>query len=102
MHPKTPRSALFPYTTLFRSSKHSHGQTEDECREPTGAEGRVRQRAKTNTGQHPGHQVLPEPASICEDGVQRRLDLDLDRSEEHTSELQSRREIVCRLLHEKK
>src|SRR6266496_4755796 len=59
---RPPRSTLFPYTTLFRSTV-----------------------------------PVPRPASQC-DGLPCRN----GRSEEHTSELQSRRDLVCRLLLEKK
>src|SRR2546429_5175222 len=69
---RPPRSTLFPYTTLFRSS----------------ARGAV-----------PGG--VPLHAQPREDAAQRRLHL-LERSEEHTSELQSRLHLVCRLLLEKK
>src|SRR5690349_25170823 len=69
-----PRSTLFPYTTLFRSRIHSRnrGTTPRRCR---GLRGRADRQER----------------------VRERL-----RSEEHTSELQSRRELVCRLLLEKK
>src|SRR5260221_8378127 len=72
---RPPRSTLFPYTTLFRSFA---GQQLDH------AEGGQR-------GQHVGHHVEHGRAV----GV-------LDRSEEHTSELQSHSDLVCRLLLEKK
>src|SRR5438874_10430668 len=62
-----PRSTLFPYTTLFRSTRL---------------------------------QRLAELGTARIDHVARRIDA--LRSEEHTSELQSRRDIVCRLLLEKK
>src|SRR6266403_4853170 len=61
---RPPRSTLFPYTTLFRSS-------------PAPGEG-------------------PAASGICSSHRDGR------RSEEHTSELQSRRDLVCRLLLEKK
>src|SRR5438874_5111273 len=75
---RPPRSTLFPYTTLFRSpcsarSSRSLPDSSSPGRSPT-------QRASIRTG-------LP--------GWTRR-------SEEHTSELQSRRDLVCRLLLEKK
>src|SRR2546429_6399076 len=74
MIPRPPRSTLFPYTTLFRS----------------GAEdGQVRR----YRGPAAGWQG---------DRADLREDLDQDRSEEHTSELQSRLHLVCRLLLEKK
>src|SRR5690349_24221671 len=78
---RPPRSTLFPYTTLFRSPPaHRHA----------GARGADR----------PGGSLkarLP-PAR----GDRRRAPPPRGRSEEHTSELQSRRDLVCRLLLEKK
>src|SRR2546422_8470657 len=76
---RPPRSTLFPYTTLFRSR---HGEAESE-REDDGI-------AEWVT--HP-HESPP-----LRGGVDRRR----GRSEEHTSELQSRLHLVCRLLLEKK
>src|SRR5690349_23331633 len=82
---RPPRSTLFPYTTLFRS-QHS----EKEART-----GSVRNRG-----------VVPDrasSASITRSGRSARCKTRADRrSEEHTSELQSRRDLVCRLLLEKK
>src|SRR3712207_8037796 len=80
---RPPRSTLFPYTTLFRSSATSaaraclslrHEPRAMECPDPA---------------RH--HRALIRHVRIC------RL-----RSEEHTSELQSRQYLVCRLLLEKK
>src|SRR3712207_8774830 len=79
---RPPRSTLFPYTTLFRSA----GQ--DRVSRP-GAPGRAGLRDRPGQGRlrsNPGR--TPAPASV--------------RSEEHTSELQSRQYLVCRLLLEKK
>src|SRR5690349_22276481 len=64
---RPPRSTLFPYTTLFRSSRGLALSTRD----------------------------APQPARVVRSDGPRR-------SEEHTSELQSRRDLVCRLLLEKK
>src|SRR2546422_6546583 len=82
---RPPRSTLFPYTTLFRSLA---GMVELEPRDAlaVGEEGRGGERA--------------ELAAIDE-RLQDVL-LDVERSEEHTSELQSRLHLVCRLLLEKK
>src|SRR5256885_6907564 len=85
---RPPRSTLFPYTTLFRSPEVSierHGGTvgfrqRDRFREQTA---RMRFRGAQN-----GHGS--------------RVIFDHDRSEEHTSELQSPCNLVCRLLLEKK
>src|SRR3712207_7700971 len=75
---RPPRSTLFPYTTLFRSQHGSCG-------------GRVPPRLGFRLPA--SAQDLTEPRS---DPAQKR------RSEEHTSELQSRQYLVCRLLLEKK
>src|SRR3712207_9203456 len=80
---RPPRSTLFPYTTLFRSRWL--------------APDRARHR------QHLGVDD-PAPASRgrCLRGTGRWRGAAADRSEEHTSELQSRQYLVCRLLLEKK
>src|SRR2546426_3788003 len=80
---RPPRSTLFPYTTLFRSAEgwsacHEQadaGEGQDDCEGP----------------QHHPHNELPQS--------DREL---FERSEEHTSELQSPCNLVCRLLLEKK
>src|SRR5206468_11537338 len=79
-----PRSTLFPYTTLFRSRAFAVLRPErDHCDVPDVARGvRVEDRA----------------AGIAE----ARSAAAGPRSEEHTSELQSRSDLVCRLLLEKK
>src|SRR3712207_9022972 len=91
---RPPRSTLFPYTTLFRSA-HPLELTEEGSFEGTrasvfGSELHV-QRRPGNRGRLP--QVTH---AIGQPAVQ------IDRSEEHTSELQSRQYLVCRLLLEKK
>src|SRR3712207_7968343 len=89
-----PRSSLFPYTTLFRS---------DEGLEPSA--GTMGQQ----DGGQPGTPTEPaEPKPTAEPDVDDRREgpehaiLLGERSEEHTSELQSRQYLVCRLLLEKK
>src|SRR5688572_31795597 len=79
---RPPRSTLFPYTTLFRSGRGSvRGDVAArQSQPPRGDRERLRGR--------------PEPSRT-------RLLLQ-DRSEEHTSELQSQSNLVCRLLLEKK
>src|SRR3712207_8727884 len=89
---RPPRSTLFPYTTLFRSAQ-TVGDVEEKLRQ---------------------HQVDPEVVRLWLEGRMIEHDnliegavaegypeLD-ERSEEHTSELQSRQYLVCRLLLEKK
>src|SRR5699024_12555182 len=89
---RPPISTLFPYTTLFRSLG------EDDRDVPFGRgveDGRVQPR------QH----LLPDPTVIGRVGAgEDRIDSlgGPGRSEEHTSELQSRFDLVCRLLLEKK
>src|SRR2546430_10316324 len=80
---RPPRSTLFPYTTLFRSW--------------TGTAGPVRGPAR-------GYRTyLGGPAAVVLGGVVvTMLVLTAGRSEEHTSELQSQSNLVCRLLLEKK
>src|SRR5436309_10659434 len=80
---RPPRPTLFPYTTLFRSPPERRGQPADRLRA-------VRRRL-WNRSAAPHH-----------DHRQRRTARRRSRSEEHTSELQSRENLVCRLLLEKK
>src|SRR5688572_31258262 len=75
---RPPRSTLFPYTTLFRSSSCACRLSDATC----------------------GKKISP---SLC--GVKKTSSLwksPFSRSEEHTSELQSQSNLVCRLLLEKK
>src|SRR5438874_10337898 len=83
-HP--PPSTLFPYTTLFRSRKMMF--------QAVGHRPRTQQRVRL--GATPDGKLV----SLQHDYVLHQAIL--DRSEEHTSELQSRRDLVCRLLLEKK
>src|SRR3712207_7051010 len=81
---RPPRSTLFPYTTLFRSRAR---RAAHRARPPRR---RVRLR-RTAAPRAPADLLgAPEPARLPR------------RSEEHTSELQSRQYLVCRLLLEKK
>src|SRR3712207_8690234 len=90
---RPPRSTLFPYTTLFRSDMFARwlslwGETARETLDETGAQA-----------------VIAKAERIAE-SLQLALYFNLEkhrgRSEEHTSELQSRQYLVCRLLLEKK
>src|SRR3712207_6846344 len=76
---RPPRSTLFPYTTLFRSANRRARPWAPSALAPTGHHGPQRRRGP--------------PARFAGLGT---------RSEEHTSELQSRQYLVCRLLLEKK
>src|SRR3712207_8932672 len=86
---RPPRSTLFPYTTLFRSFKIKSADKSDDF----------------------GHVILKNSLFIQFMVLINRLflknesdsyDVEYDRSEEHTSELQSRQYLVCRFLLEKK
>src|SRR5256885_8258918 len=96
---RPPRSTLFPYTTLFRSQLRHHlelrrGRQVAEEHERRGA---VRGRqSRAERGQHV--EIGPERRRR----VHRPLVAAGPRSEEHTSELQSPCNLVCRLLLEKK
>src|SRR2546422_1951028 len=88
---RPPRSTLFPYTTLFRSPKHIR-------RKKTTSPARAKPRAVAAA-------APAKPAPAKKRGRRRGLLSGLgthERSEEHTSELQSRLHLVCRLLLEKK
>src|SRR2546429_1892273 len=84
---RPPRSTLFPYTTLFRSPSASSPSTPSWKHDEPGACARMAGGDRPHRGTGDG--VRRGPARSY-------------RSEEHTSELQSRLHIVCRLLLEKK
>src|SRR3712207_7406882 len=84
---RPPRSTLFPYTTLFRSS----GAT---------TPGALMSRLKRTSGQAPSSPSRRRIGS--RPPMWAVASSDHGRSEEHTSELQSRQYLVCRLLLEKK
>src|SRR5690349_24231545 len=88
---RPPRSTLFPYTTLFRSRRAEPGlgpEGEPVATRPADGQHRQQQRGADGHGTADSGRDVPRPGA--------------DRSEEHTSELQSRRDLVCRLLLEKK
>src|SRR3989449_7057133 len=86
---RPPRSTLFPYTTLFRSINVPRGTSQDD----------VVKRALADAGIRKFVDGKPIRKTVY---VQDRLLNLVVRSEEHTSELQSRLHLVCRLLLEKK
>src|SRR5258707_7846647 len=83
---RPPRSTLFPYTTLFRSDQY--GDQSRCAPSRTERRGGARDRALCISGRERPHHYERDRRGI--------------RSEEHTSELQSRQYLVCRLLLEKK
>src|SRR5207253_9060574 len=97
IHPRQPRSTLFPYTTLFRSTRVVAEAWNEWTRSQADAT-RRRQR-KADGG---GGATIAELVVETQHADPRYLEMVLKRSEEHTSELQSRGHLVCRLLLEKK
>src|SRR5206468_12567721 len=93
---RPPRPTLFPYTTLFRSLALQLAEDlerEQPLAQLHPADPERVLRALLGAGDKPlerHHHVQPQPAHLA------------SRSEEHTSELQSRSDLVCRLLLEKK
>src|SRR2546422_2042361 len=86
---RPPRSTLFPYTTLFRSHGGQARQRREADAEPAAGE-----RARRRLGSR-------HSSTTAEKAIVQRV-TNTTRSEEHTSELQSRLHLVCRLLLEKK
>src|SRR2546422_3973412 len=95
---RPPRSTLFPYTTLFRSRSNpvTYLKAFDPIRELFAATKDARSRGLTAS-----HFSFNVPGGRCE-ACQGEGEVRVERSEEHTSELQSRLHLVCRLLLEKK
>src|SRR2546429_6730149 len=83
---RPPRSTLFPYTTLFRS----HSEVVIDVRLEPARHAGINLRQAVDRSVVEAHRAVVLVGEV------------LDRSEEHTSELQSRLHLVCRLLLEKK
>src|SRR2546421_3478882 len=94
---RPPRSTLFPYTTLFRSRADARRAAARAAQPARAAQGRRR-----DLGGRRGRVRPDRPALLGPDRDQRGFGHRHGRSEEHTSELQSRSDLVCRLLLEKK
>src|SRR3712207_7546167 len=92
---RPPRSTLFPYTTLFRSTFEK--QLDSKRRIVVPQEFRA-----AASGPFEGVFCFPSIEADCIEGGGKALFDRYARSEEHTSELQSRQYLVCRLLLEKK
>src|SRR2546422_7305781 len=87
---RPPRSTLFPYTTLFRSaSRRTRSNRWPDCCDNLLSRGGEEKRGKASSPHR-------------RRGFQTPYHVVRNRSEEHTSELQSRLHLVCRLLLEKK
>src|SRR3712207_8925387 len=90
---RPPRSTLFPYTTLFRSVLELAEFDPEQILVPAGVQG------EPVVGQRVGAALRRREVAEFDGGHLGQAEL---RSEEHTSELQSRQYLVCRLLLEKK
>src|SRR2546427_3613817 len=86
---RPPRSTLFPYTTLFRSRRGARRRRPQRSRDHASIARRTARRTSLARGRARPEQCVARPRRIA-------------RSEEHTSELQSQSNLVCRLLLEKK
>src|SRR5205807_6125186 len=96
---RPPRSTLFPYTTLFRSSEYQISFALTQTRPPGRFFGEFQHAVGPRCIKGP---AAGEPIRVLfDDHIPLRLQI-LQRSEEHTSELQSPCNLVCRLLLEKK
>src|SRR2546422_7582733 len=94
---RPPRSTLFPYTTLFRSPEAVDGAVARAQPDPAA-------RGVAHPDKHPHGRVASRAWCRVRQGDAHRAEHPeaVQRSEEHTSELQSRLHLVCRLLLEKK
>src|SRR2546425_8419804 len=95
---RPPRSTLFPYTTLFRSRFPTRPRA---ARALASASHRAAKGAKTLNRITPSAMAF-ELLKMTGGGCEMTQSLQMKRSEEHTSELQSLAYLVCRLLLEKK
>src|SRR3712207_8511565 len=89
---RPPRSTLFPYTTLFRSPCRTPAASDRPRRHSRRANASARRVSAATTSTSPSRTTVSGVAYVNWP----------PRSEEHTSELQSRQYLVCRLLLEKK
>src|SRR3712207_8863740 len=96
---RPPRSTLFPYTTLFRSNGNTTPSGEDRNTSPASKahtnDPSITESTAETTAEDSSDNYSSENSNF-QFGVEPR------RSEEHTSELQSRQYLVCRLLLDKK
>src|SRR5690606_41976580 len=96
-----PRPTLFPYTTLFRSRLRQKGASPCPEWATHGLEAGTCPRGRTRRASTSSTSAIAPPITGSWAAVRRGCSW-ISRSEEHTSELQSRENLVCRLLLEKK
>src|SRR3989442_3034521 len=97
---RPPRSTLFPYPTLFRSGVALGRRLPHQCASPNPDRGAPADRFVRDFQRNPEHVLVDEEVRPSE--LEASQEAKEVRSEEHTSELQSRPHLVCRLLLEKK
>src|SRR5438034_5109282 len=102
MIPRTLRSTLFPYTTLFRSVAHVIGHVDVGARRGVHEIVHILRKPLVDVDDERIFFLRIETRGRVERGLQRHTICVAERSEEHTSELQSHSDLVCRLLLEKK
>src|SRR3712207_8647416 len=97
---RPPRSTLFPYTTLFRSDEGSAQEDQEgEAQEAEGLrEAQGRGQAEDRQDRHAQAEAARQVRRASSSSGSVTGALQAKRSEEHTSELQSRQYLVCRLL----
>src|SRR3712207_8954244 len=99
---RPPRSTLFPYTTLFRSNPQNFARFDDPVHAVRGFVELIRYyQEKHNARSAAAILKRYSPPGDCSGAPSVPPSERRDRSEEHTSELQSRQYLVCRLLLEK-
>src|SRR3712207_7607969 len=96
---RPPRSTLFPYTTLFRSIWEEYLEIVEDIRHSEGMRELYSKRSETIERVFADGKELHGLRYTQYRGLEK---VKMERSEEHTSELQSRQYLVCRLLLEKK
>src|SRR5687768_18111029 len=92
---RPPRSTLFPYTTLFRSARETHDYPSTSTHTTARSVEWLKSKCVMRTSEREQARRLQELYASGQSETRKR-------SEEHTSELQSRLHLVCRLLLEKK
>src|SRR3712207_8693615 len=99
---RPPRSTLFPYTTLFRSRFHRRHRLFLRDEEELAHDDRKARDEEVRPGRAEARRVQGSEDQVIRLKRRDPSEAAPDRSEEHTSELQSRQYLVCRLLLEKK